>query len=224
MEVSDDEYQCNPKAAATDRLFEICREGSLLHPDELKLLLQHFPDAVRTRSADGMYPIHVACRNNAPYFVISAVGKAWPEMVRERGPTGALPLHEACRCAKSLERIKLLIELWPESIRDCGNEQFRNIRLPLHDALSDPTVSLDIIQFLVNQWSESIKRPIENDMVAIHWAYHNGVSLPVIKFLAKQWPESLGMKYSYEAHCGTLLHYACSHSETSKELLNFLLV
>jgi len=218
MEVSDDESMEDPQATPTNRLFEICRGGSLLYPDELKLLLQHFHNAFTVQSADGMYPIHVACRNNAPYFVVSAVGKAWPELVRERGPSGAFPLHEACRCAKSLETIKLLIAEWPESIRDCGNEQFKDIRLPLHDALSNPTVSLDIIQFLVREWPESIKRPIEKNMMAIHWACTNGVSLPVIQFLAEQWPESVGMETEY----GQLLHYACSHSGTSKETIEYL--
>jgi len=120
---------------------------------------------------------------------------AWLELVRVCGPSRALPLHEACHGGGNVletKTIELLVRLWPELVRESRkNEQLESIWLPLHDALSNATVSLDIIQFLVQQGPESIKVPIKDNMVVIHWACQNGASLPVIRFLAEQWPKSV---------------------------------
>jgi len=80
-------------------------------------------------------------------------------------------------------------------------------------------VSLDVIQFFVQQLPESIQKPIGNsDMVAIHWACQNGASFLVIQFMAEQLPESVGM----ETHHGRLLHIACSQSRTLKDTIEYI--
>jgi len=98
------------------------------------------------------YPLHVACWKNAPISVIQALLKAWPGALQTPAAI-CLPLHEACACARSLDTIQMLVE-----------EELKSIEhyLPLHLALGicareRPEVSLDIIQFLVHQWPESVK-------------------------------------------------------------------
>jgi len=62
------------------------------------------------------YPLHVACWNNAPIYVIRALIEAWPGALQTEA-AGCLPLHEACTCTKSLPTIQLLVEMWPEAIK-----------------------------------------------------------------------------------------------------------
>jgi len=114
-------------------------------------------------------------------------------------------LHEACKCAKSLAMIQFLIDVWHDSIRAFQNEHSYKL-WPLHDALNNDTVDVEIIRYLVNAWPESIMSQIEEDTVAIHWACKNCVPFSVIRFLAEEWPESVRMNGYY----GLPLHRTCA--------------
>jgi len=158
--------------SAINRLFAICEGETSFSCNEVENILERYPNAARTvkRCASSFYPwgpppwgdpmstpsekypLHVACRNNAPIPVIRALLKAWPGALQTPAAS-CLPLEEACICAKSLDTIQLLVEEWPKSIEHYS---------PLHLALGicarkRPEVSLDIIQFLVHQWPESVK-------------------------------------------------------------------
>jgi len=82
---------------------------------------------------------------------------------------GMHPLHVACLNYALFSLISALFEAWPESVRERGRSGALSqdyTRLPLHDALSNPDVSLEIIRYLVYQWPESVKVQEDEDMVA----------------------------------------------------------
>jgi len=111
------------------------------------------------------------------------------------------------------------VEAWPESLREMRLTRDGNPRWPLHDALSDATISLDVIQYLIQQWPESVNVRIDDECIALHLACRIAVALPNIQFLVEQFPESVKMKSSY----GLPLHYGCVEPLTSTHAVRYLL-
>jgi len=149
------------------------------------------------------YPLHVACRNNAPITVIQALIQAWPGAVQ--APADRLPLHEACSCGESLPIIKLLVEAWPESVQ----QRTTNVHgyLPLDLTLEKSEASFDIIQFLVQKWPESIGGS-EDRLGALERALVHHQSYEIIHFLVQECPDIIKESNS---GCFTPLHYACRY-------------
>jgi len=197
------------QAAAVNRLFEILRteESSHEFADEVESLLQQFPEGAKALEQERYshmypYPLHMACRNNAPISVIRALLKAWPRAVFSRtfnapdavrtrpwrqGQDGELPLQCACFCGKSLSTIQLLVDAWP----DCWNLSQRS-EWPLYHALRNADVSYEIIEYLVQKWPQSIDyvQAYGDDYsgYALHWECSSAVSLSIIQFLYQQAP------------------------------------
>jgi len=149
------------------------------------------------------YPLHVACRNNAPTTIIQALIQAWPGAVQ--APADRLPLHEACSCGESLPIIKLLVEAWPESVQ----QRTTNVHgyLPLDLTLEKSEASFDIIQFLVQQWPESIGES-KDRLGVLECALVHHQSYDIIHYLVQEWPDSVKKYHSGHA---TLLHYTCQY-------------
>ncbi len=218
------------ESAAVERLFEICMgESVVFHMDELSRLLQKYPNAARTvrpiedleidyegnsyQKLRSMYPLHVACRRNAPISVIRALLMAWPEVIKMQLEDRRLPLHEACLCAKSLETIQLLLKAWPESISARAERSYRD-DTPLNMALQNSEVSIDIIQYLVEYWPGSLR-----DAHALHLACDHAVSLQVIQYLAKKWPNAVENWYSRKLP----FHRCLKNDKSSFETISFLI-
>jgi len=205
-----DENDCfESEAAAVDRLFDICQgHFTTCSKDDLDGLLQRYPNAARsTRMCTKMepfgtrckkYPLHAACRKNAPTFVVRALLRSWPGAVRESYNSSNLPLHDACFCGKSLDTVQLLVEAWPSALREGVGSEYNGQSdeehdvyyeeygtSPLHCALMNPATSVDIVQFLIQEWPECVKKHH-----ALSWACRMGASLPVIQCLVQNWHET----------------------------------
>jgi len=195
----DAKQQQKETTAAVDRLFEILHteESSYKFRNEVVTLLQRFPDAVQAISSERIprYPLHMACKNNAPMSVIRALLMAWPDAVRIRPGgnrrDGPLPLHDACENGKSLPTIQLLVEAWPDSLKELGrtNQGHGSLKkLPLECALRNGHVAYEIIEYLVQQWPPSVEYLFQGDTYALHYACGVGVSISIIQFLYRQAP------------------------------------
>ncbi len=125
-------------------------------------LLQKYPDAADFDCDKGKgYPLHLACRREAPLEVIAALVKAFPRALRLRrwvkGICDAFefwmcPLQQAlCNKKVSFDVIRFLVSQWPRalSLRSRGN-------YALHIAC-EANVSLQIIQYLVQQNPETLQ-------------------------------------------------------------------
>ncbi len=211
-----DEYPYASKGDAMNRLLRMCEGKYSFSLIELEFILHRYPDLHDPERE--FLPLHVACRNNAPISVIRALLKAWPNAVQTRSSEGTLPLHEACFWAKSLKTLQLLIEAYPNSIKQ---GRYRTEKLfPLHIALRNFAVPIDVIRYLVEQWPASVKVRIdEMDKFALHCACENGLSLSVIRFLVEQWPFALRTKSEF----GLPLHYACRQTRSSSDTIAYLI-
>jgi len=215
------------ETAAVDCLFAICKNENVFSSDELDRLLETYPNSTRTlkcmfhpwgepsRTVE-TYPLHVACRNNAPINVIQALIEAWPGTLQSEA-ADRLPLHEACTCALSLPTIELLVEAWPESIQKATTD---GCLLPLHLALQNPEVSLEIVQFLVQQWPESLQKDSDEWRCdPLQLALQSCCSDHIIRYLVQQAPRSV---QKCQENGNTALHYAC-YKHWPLPLIQFLI-
>jgi len=231
--------------SAVDHLFIICMGKSTFTMAELEYLLQTYPEAAKSwRSTvenhysvcdpdveEFILPLHAACRKNAPISVIQTLLTAWPDAVwmwsssfeHQRSDEGTLPLHEACRSAKSLATIQLLLKASPNMIRQGRYSRKEGILYPLHIALRNFAVSVDVIQYLVEQWPESLQVRLDNDdetgKLAMHYACEKGLSCSVIRFLVEQWPAAVREK----SELSLPLHYACRQARSSSDTIAYLI-
>ena len=157
------------------KLHDACRNAARLKV--MQRLAEQGPELV----IFGRVPLHLACENRASLEVIQYLVEQWPESVQAMDRSEMLPLHIACANGASLAVIQYLVEQWPESVQSVDNMGW----LPLHlCALRyDPSVleeerpprsscfsgtsckvgirwckaSLDVVQYLVKQFSESVK-------------------------------------------------------------------
>jgi len=216
---------------AVNILFEILNHNNgddcleLFH-DELLLhsLLHKFPEAAKI-PLEGMelvddygnrfsfhgYAFHMACYRNAPLPVLCALVRVWPEAARQRSYAHSVFAYERCD---------------------------GNYVPPLHIALRNATVSFEVIEFLLEQWPESIQwihydddnennkknenneNDIENQETALHWACLYGVSVPIIQYLVHQWPQALQIR----SQRGLPLHCACICETPSTQTIAYLLM
>jgi len=169
------------------------------------------------------YPLHWACRKQAPLEVIVALTKAFPDVVDV--PTHKLngirddfdkyqmyPLqHALCHAKASLDVIRFLTSQWPEVLKEYIVWGY----FALHLAC-DANVSLPIIQFLVEQWPGALQ---EKGVYGspLHHACRSGADISTIHFLLQAWPEAVQTSNEYEA---TLpLHEACRYRGQHAEVV-----
>jgi len=106
------------------------------------------------------------------------------------------------------------------SIREYYQRDDDFLLLPLHHHIGNKTVCLEIVQYLVEQWPESIKVRIHGNRVALHWACERCSPPAIIQYLAEQWPEAIRKKTNGK---NLPLHLACAAKGTSLEAISYLL-
>ena len=123
----------------------------------------------------------------------------------------------------SMCKIRRLVNANPGAVK-AANEN----GLPLHAvclsfinreySLDRIQCSLNIIQFLVEKWPESVKATNRYWNLPLHQACQRSVSREVIQYLVEKWPESVKATNKY----GNLpLHEACQR-KVSREVIQYL--
>jgi len=162
----DKELYCDQLQRAMKRLFEILMEGKSMSAGQIemvKCLLQKYPDAADFDCDKSKgYPLHLACRREAPLEVIEPLVKAFPRALRLR------------RWVKGL----------------CDDFEFEFWMCPLQQALCNAKVSFGVIRFLVSQWPKALSLR-SGGHYALHIACEANVSLQIIQYLVQQNPETL---------------------------------
>jgi len=104
--------------------------------------------------------------------------------------------------------ICVIYQAWLDALQK-RNDKSNDHHLPLDHSLRNPSVAVDVVEFLLQQWPKSIQlhSSMYDKEVALHHACQNGVLLPVIELLIHQWPAA---KHSisrpiWEHHCITLV-------------------
>jgi ankyrin repeat protein len=129
---------------------------------------------------------------------IQAIVEQHPEAIKATNEDGECPLHIVCRKGGggvdgAFEVLEYLHHAWPLGLRA---RTTTNHQIPLHSACfgSNSNVNLEMIQFLVQQWRDSIKAQDARKRLALHLACFRGASLEVIQYLVAVYPHALQEK------------------------------
>ncbi len=141
------------EVAAVRWLSEICtRSDSSCPLNELKDLVQRFPNAIRVEDAYGCSPLHHACENGWADEIIQVLIESWPQSVQLVTECGSRPLNYACHGNSPLTVIRTLVEAYPDALH--WPDKFG--RLPLHIA-GNHGCSVEVIEFLIKCQPESVR-------------------------------------------------------------------
>ena len=148
--------------------------------------------------------------------------KASPELAHVVDRHGYTLLHDACdeeEVAESmLETIRHLVELFPHAL------QHQNVddMLPLHVACQNESLSLETIQFLVNEYPEALeeKGALFLDCLPLHFVCENrSCSLDIVQYLVEQCPKALE---EGDWNGDLPLHSACRNVFRSLNVIRYL--
>jgi ankyrin repeat protein len=124
---------------------------------------------------------------------------------------------ECCKPLPSMDMIRRQVTANPDAVK------FRNRFgvTPLHAACGGGS-QLEVIQYLVEQWPESVKA-VDNfgGSLPLHWACnHKKAPVDVIQYLVEQWPESVNVVV--DKHGWLPLHLACSANSEDPAVLEVI--
>jgi hypothetical protein len=86
------------------------------HPDIVKTLLQHYPEAAKMRDDMKRLPIHYAIANGSSMSTIELLHNEFPDSCKVADHRGWLPLHVACGVRAPVHVVKLVFYLYPMAI------------------------------------------------------------------------------------------------------------
>ena len=95
------------------------------NPTAFQLLLMHSrkADYLHERNELGYTPLHSACINDAPGFVIKGLLESCPCTVNQQDNAGNTPLHHAFACRSSLELKRILLQFGGEDLFGFVNDR-----------------------------------------------------------------------------------------------------
>uniref|UniRef100_A0A7S3L2C1 Uncharacterized protein n=1 Tax=Amphora coffeiformis TaxID=265554 RepID=A0A7S3L2C1_9STRA len=218
-----------------------CKHGK--SPETVQFLAETWPACLREHNSEGLLPIHFLCKAG------STVSLEWmatqdPGLLEISDCEGNLPLHWLCKNPKAtVEAVKMIVDVYPEAVaqtnkagmtpadlaEDVNMEiaSFLSMRRkkrragpnPLHQACSDPRVTLETVMNILTESPDEVCVPDEERNLPIHVACRTGASLEVIRYLAEDWPESL----RWTNKGGSIpLHTACSN-QPSAAVIHYLI-
>ena len=121
-------------------------------------------------------------------------------------------LYDECESlSPSIDLIRQLVHANPDAVQHVRNDDLGWI--PLHVAFFDAysgsdkgTRLVEVVQFLVEQWPDSVKALGNDGNVALHHACFNDAPLEVVQYLVGQWQDSIR---SIDSNGNLPLHHAC---------------
>lgn len=197
-------------------LHALCRQ-SKTSMENVRMLIDSFPQAVEVADKSGRLPIHYAIKGKRHSLVKALIEKC-PSSLMIRSNDGTIPLHVACRCNQlSFSVIETILQESPLSTR--AKDQWE--MLPLHYACFYAN-EVDVIEILIDKWPESLmSKSTFYGGLPIHAACLRKPIVPqVIQKLVEKAPTSI----TIQSEKGWLpLDRACDSSiAESVKLINFL--
>jgi ankyrin repeat protein len=96
------------------------RYGGLGTDDVVEIveyLVGRKPKLISSPDQDGSLPLHLACRQGAPFAIVQSLANLYKVAVKSVNPQGDLPLFLACELPKtSLDTIFFLMKLYPDLV------------------------------------------------------------------------------------------------------------
>ena len=134
----------------------ICMQLGKLTLNQFRILLSALDTAlIHNRDDSGKLPIHMACRNKAPFEVLLILVEMDPTTLQLADKSGALPIHTLCgsRAPTEYASVHFLVELGGVGTLAARNQDGA---LPLHVLCGSTYPSLRIVQYLIHSVPTSV--------------------------------------------------------------------
>ena len=163
----------------------------------IQCLLGHFHAASSAIDEDGWSPLHFACCNkNMTVNIIQLLIDASPDSVRSVTNKGRMPLHLLCGTEEideiaAVKIFTLLVEKCPEALHHANNRC-----LPIHLALRNTNMTLNIVQLLIDAATDSIRSVDQGGDMPLHNLCMNEeleerAAMEILKLLIEIHPEAI---------------------------------
>mmetsp|Transcript_13880 Transcript_13880/g.17653 ORF Transcript_13880/g.17653 Transcript_13880/m.17653 type:complete len:328 (+) Transcript_13880:304-1287(+) len=171
------------------------------------------PDLVKM-TRGGRSLLHMACQQNAPFEVVSALLKAWPDGAKKIDPRGYTPLYAAIVFGAPIEVVSALIDAWPDGVKAKADASCT----PLYIACTFD-LPIEVVSALLNAWPDGAKEKNDNGDIPLQAALRPRPRLEIVSALLDAWPESVSEKND----AGNNNLYGACLSEASYEVIALLL-
>lgn len=156
-----------------------------------KLLLNAFPDGIRSCCDNGWLPLHWCVnRSNVHIDILRLLMDVYPLAAQcPLKETGQLALHLLCsHPSPTLAAVELLIHTYPQSVQTMDDDGY----LPLHCALDSQSQSLDATRLLLEVYPEGVSQKTQNGWLPLHIALSSEhVSVEVVRHLLTLFPSAV---------------------------------
>lgn len=156
-----------------------------------KLLLNAFPDGIRTCCDNGWLPLHWCInRSNVHMDILRLLLDIYPLAAQcPLKETGQLALHLLCsHPSPTLSAVELLIHTYPQSVQTMDDDGY----LALHCALDSQSQSLDATRMLLEVYPEGVSQKTKNGWLPLHIALSSEhVSVEVVRHLLTLYPNAV---------------------------------
>jgi ankyrin repeat protein len=141
--------------------------GSRSGLDDVRALVEAYPQALRERDQNGNLPLHCAFDQSASPDVIRHLLLEYPESIREPSARGVLPVRAALRrygVRGGIPLVKLVVEMWPEGL----GEKDESGRTPLHEATNKLPPPL-VLTYLAGQCPAALREKDREGRLPLHF-------------------------------------------------------
>jgi ankyrin repeat protein len=184
----------NPEAATSFGISgKTCLHLACMHRADIKVfhrLLSIWPEAAAWKDRQGWHPLHMACLCDISDESIRAILDAYPQAARlSCSNDGELPLHFA-----ALKNLPLVIlqEIYDKNPDAIAVRTKTHGWMPLHLACSNPTVSSDVVQFLLeeNRAAAQFRGKLCGSL-PFQVALRSGCNPEILEMLSRAYPQAV---------------------------------
>lgn len=134
--------------------------------DEVKFLVEQHLESAREATEEGLFPIHCACKCEAPLEIIQYLFDVHREAFHAKSHIGDktsefLPFHSLCP-GSSYDKVALMLEYDAELVKQASGER----NLPLHLLCANSKCTLEIIAAIHGRYPEAASQRNKSGMAA----------------------------------------------------------
>jgi hypothetical protein len=160
----------------------------------IQMLVDACPDMLTARNTYDAIPLFLACRQPKYLNVIEYLIQANESTVSDRTKRNETPLHSACSNPRvDAETVTYLISRNPSALETADARG----RLPLHLLLLEKvTVSLELLEFVIDLYPQALSRVSDFGMTPLHLACKGRAPFEVVQLLYDRYPEALSAHFA----------------------------
>jgi len=142
----------------------------------IRLLLKYYPTAAQLADEEGFTPLHLACQSGASVGILEALTQGSSAVASAATRSMEKPLHLAARNCTSTDAVRFLLRLDPSQ----ASAVDKNHQTPLHKACMAPTVSLQLVELLLEAYPDAIHVHDIREERPYDVAQRNGSASPIV--------------------------------------------